>query len=201
MPGPDDCCPAADPAIEFDASMHGASSGKVQLCLDQLVPAASAACPAALSPDPWAGFSPGRARLDGYHSESDEELWECVEVEPWPLHGGVMEKGEMEKMHEEFVKEMEEKEKMHDYFLGDACSDISEGSLVLFQGVCCRFPGTFWAQSHPKKSRCCFGWLANLACMCYGRIKLCKNGISVSQGWRKWGCSGWVLCHTGRNRG
>ena len=31
---------------------------------------------------PWAGKTPGRARLDGYHSESDEELWEYVEVEP-----------------------------------------------------------------------------------------------------------------------
>ena len=121
---------------------------EVQLSLDELVPAASAACPAAVSPDPWAGYMPGLACLDGYHSDSDEELWEYVEVEPWPLHGGVMEKGKMKKIHDEFVKEMEEKEKMHDKFEkeqeekekmhdefeGDACSDISEGSVVLFQG-------------------------------------------------------------------
>ena len=36
VPGPDDCCAAADPAIEFDASLHGTSSGRVKLCLDQL---------------------------------------------------------------------------------------------------------------------------------------------------------------------
>ena len=83
-------------------------------------------------------------------------------MEPWPLHGGVMEMGEMEKMHDEFEKEQDEKDKMHDEFKGDACSDISEGSVVLFQGVCCRFRGTFWAQDHTK------------------------NPDTVSGGWKTW---------------
>ena len=101
-------------------------------------------------------------------------------MEPWPLHGGVMEKGEMKKMHDEFVKEMEEKEqmhdelekeqeekeKMHDESEGDVCIDISEGSVVLFQGVCCRFRWTFWAQGHPKKNpdTVSGGWQTCCAC-------------------------------------
>ena len=85
---------------------------KVQLCLNELVPAATAACPAAVLPEPWAGYTPGLACLDGCHSDSDEELWEYVEVELWPMHDGTLGKGEMQMLHDEFVKEMEE-EKMH----------------------------------------------------------------------------------------
>ena len=167
---------------EFDASLHGASSGKVQLCLDQLVPAASAACPAAVS--------------------SDRGAVEYVEVEPWPLHGGVMEKGEMKKMHDEFAKEMEEKEKMHDEFEKeqeekgkmhdefeeDACSDISEGSVVLFQGVCCRV-----IRKNPDTVS--GGWQTWRACATGG-----SNSARMEFGFASWrkgvGCSGWVLCHT-----
>ena len=60
------------------------------------------------------------------------------------MHDRMLGKGEMQMLHDEFVKEMVEKEPMHDEFetvqeekakmLGeDACSDYSEGSVVLFQ--------------------------------------------------------------------
>ena len=117
------CCAAA--ALHEDvpvaAAPVGSASGaefvppmpaefNVQLCLDELVPAATAACPAAELPDLWAGYTPGLASLDGYHSDSDEELWEYVEVEPWPMHDG------LRMLQDEFVKEVEEKELLHDEF-------------------------------------------------------------------------------------
>ena len=70
-------------------------------------------------------------------------------------------------MHDEFEKEMEEKEKMHDEFetvqerrrrcsRGDACSDISEGSVVLFQGCPLQVSPNFLSSGSSEKIRILF---------------------------------------------
>ena len=146
VPGPDDCCAASDTAIEFNASLHGASSGKVQLCLDQLVPATFAACPAAVSPDPWAGSTPGLASLDGYHSDSDEELWEYVEVEPWPMQ-----------LHDEFVKEMESARGEGEDARGGGVQGLLGRERGAFPGGLLQVAPNSLSSGHPKKSGYCFG--------------------------------------------
>ena len=103
------------------------------------------------------------------------------EVEPWPVcHDG------LQMLHDEFVKEVEEEERLHDEFEAvheekardEACSDYSEDSVVLFQDRSfAGFAEFTELRVIRKSSDIVSGGMANLACMCCGRIKLCMGGI------------------------